>query len=86
MEKPNPDQVTINTKKLKEDLEAIVERFNKDFAEWSKATKCAANFGWVYPEGQKAMAVSEIVFHVYHAPAPGEKTLSQIIGKGPPKA
>lgn len=55
--------------RTKEDLQEIVDDFNKKFAQWMDKTGCRADFGWIYRE-IKGLEIRSITFDVYQKPPP----------------
>lgn len=55
--------------RVTEDLQEIVDDFNKKFNDWMKKTGCRADFGWIYRD-IKGLEIRSIELEVYKKPPP----------------
>lgn len=65
--------INVETKKyITEKLTTIVNKFNKDFADWQDNTTCRANFGWDYASNDmpKKLVIKNIDAMIYSPPEP----------------
>lgn len=65
-----------------EELQTIVNSFNKSILHWHEKRGCVANFSWVYIP-HKQLEIAGIDCIIYRKPPPSPKTMKEIVNQAP---
>lgn len=82
---PEKDEAAEMSSVIVQELKKIVDTFNSSFDTWAKTYKCVTNFNWIYTgeEGGKRLEIATVDYIVYRKPAPGERTIKDVLEKAP---